>query len=83
MPADRALIVVRVPATASVWFENTPTTRLGSERRFLSPALEPGKTHILTVKARWAGADGKDANWDLPIRVRAGDVMTVDLTHVR
>src|SRR5256885_14684228 len=53
VPADRALIVVRVPATAAVWFENTPTTRTGSERRFLSPALEPGKSYTYAVKARW------------------------------
>jgi uncharacterized protein (TIGR03000 family) len=74
---------VVVPEGGQVWFDGNLNAKGGARQQYTTAALDPGKTHVVNVKARWVGADGKDANWDLPIRARAGDVMTVDLTKIR
>jgi uncharacterized protein (TIGR03000 family) len=52
-PADRALIVVRVPARAALRFGDSATAQTGPERLFISPVLKPGQTYTYKVTAQW------------------------------
>jgi uncharacterized protein (TIGR03000 family) len=78
-----ATVAVIVPEGGKVWFNdslNPPKT--GSKWVFTSEKLEPGKTFVLNIKARWEEG-GKDRSYNIPLRIEAGDNMTVDLTRIR
>jgi uncharacterized protein (TIGR03000 family) len=74
----RALVDVRVPADAEVLFEGDKTSQTGSNRAFLSPALEPGRTFTYDIRARWTGADGKPVEQTRQAKVQAGRRTLVD-----
>jgi uncharacterized protein (TIGR03000 family) len=77
--AAPAKITVVVPTGGQVWFDNSLTPTQGDKWTYTSAPLEPGKDYTVAVKARWG--EGDDAkSYDLPIHVRAGDNLTVDLT---
>ena len=77
-----ATVSVIVPEGAQVWFDNTLTPTKGTKWTYTSPKLEPSKTYTVNVKARWAEG-GQDKAYDIPLRIVAGDNMTMDLTKVR
>jgi uncharacterized protein (TIGR03000 family) len=77
-----ATVNVIVPEGGQVWFDDTLTPSTGSKWVYTSPKLEPGKTYTLKIKARWAEG-GHDRNYDIPLRIVAGDKMTMDLTKIR
>jgi hypothetical protein len=78
-----ATVAVIVPQGGQVWFNgelNPP--RNGSKWIFTSKDLDRGKTYVLEIKARWN--DGvNDQSYKIPLRMEAGDNMTVDLTKIR
>jgi uncharacterized protein (TIGR03000 family) len=79
-----ATISVIVPEGGQVWFNGSkkPPSDNGSKWTFTTQKLEPGKTYVLDIKATWK--DGtKDQSYDVPLRVQAGDNMTVDMTKIR
>ncbi len=51
-------VVVRVPAAAQVWFDDSSTRSTGTERSFQTPTLTAGKTYRYDIKVRWL-QDGK------------------------
>jgi len=71
VPADRALIVVRLPATATLTIQSDPTQQTGPERTFLSTPLEPGKNYVYTLEATW-NEGGQPRTIVRQLKVRAG-----------
>jgi uncharacterized protein (TIGR03000 family) len=80
--ATAATVTVIVPEGGQVWFDNTLTPATESKWVYTSPKLEPGKTYTVNVKARWADGS-QDRDYNIPLRITAGDKMTMDLTKVR
>ncbi len=76
-PAGSALVEVYVPAAADVWFDDLKTKQTGEQRTFKSPALEPGKTYLYDIKARWM-ENGQEVVRTRTVRVQAGRTAHVD-----
>lgn len=52
-PSVTGRFQVEVPPEAQVWIEGKPTNQVGAQRAFASPPLQPGKTYLYEIKARW------------------------------
>ncbi len=80
MTGDRpAIINVRVPAQAQVWFDDVPvTTGAGAFRQFLSPPLEPGYRYSYEIRARWMD-NGRPVERSQKVTFRPGEQATVNL----
>lgn len=52
-PPGAALIIVKVPAEAELWFDGSKTSQGGSYRQFVTPPLSAGSNHSYTLRARW------------------------------
>jgi uncharacterized protein (TIGR03000 family) len=72
-----AIMDVRVPAGAEIWFEGAKTGQSGSTRTFVSPPLEKGQTFTYEIRARWT-QDGKPVEQTRHVNVRAGENVQVD-----
>jgi uncharacterized protein (TIGR03000 family) len=81
LDAGAALIIVKLPAEAELWFNDAPTVQTGSYRRFFSPRLPAGRTLIYTVRARWRLRDVELQRLET-VEVRPGMVSSVDLLTV-
>lgn len=78
-----ALIKVKVPDNAVIWFENQKMSQSGAQRIFQSPGLEPKKTYYYKVKVSWptgAGSVTKDFVSEQEVAVRAGETTVIDFT---
>jgi uncharacterized protein (TIGR03000 family) len=74
----KATLTVLLPsADADIWLGDTRTITQGMERKFESPALEPGRDYHYTVKARWM-VDGKPVEQTRVVPVHAGQSSTVN-----
>jgi uncharacterized protein (TIGR03000 family) len=67
-----AQITVRVPAGATIWFDDTPTSQTGPLRSFESSPLAPEKEYFYRVKVRWQEG-GRDVTRTREVAVHAGD----------
>ena len=76
---NTALIELRVPTQAKVWFDGTLTTQTGANRRYVTPDLTPGYDHTYAVKATWT-QDGKEVSQERKVIVQAGHHYFIDLT---
>ena len=75
-----ALIDVRVPSEAQVWFDGDKTAQTGDERQFKSAPLPVGRLYHYEVRARWTeGGQVKDETRKVP--VSANRVTDVDFTR--
>jgi uncharacterized protein (TIGR03000 family) len=72
-----AMIEVRVPADAQIWFDGKSTSLTGTERTFRSPPLQPGQYYSYEVKARWT-ENGKDIERTRKVRVHAGERVPIN-----
>ena len=78
-PAGGAVtVVVRVPADAEVWFEGVKTKQTGTERRFVSPPVLPGR-YTYDIRATWK-ENGREVTRSRRVAVQAGGTYRVDLT---
>jgi uncharacterized protein (TIGR03000 family) len=77
--ANAALVDVKVPADAQIWFNDARTRQTGTNRQFESPSLTPGKTYTYDIRARWMGDDG-EVTRTKQVTVRAGARVAVDFT---
>jgi uncharacterized protein (TIGR03000 family) len=68
-----ALIELRVPANAEVWFSGDRTTQQGSVRDFVTPALERGHHYSYEIKVRWLDSKGQPIEKHKKVPVRPGD----------
>lgn len=71
------VIHVHVPAQATVWFDNQPTTQTGSVRDFVSPSLTPGQEYHYTVRAAWR-ENGREIERQHVFSFTAGDPVSID-----
>jgi uncharacterized protein (TIGR03000 family) len=76
-PPDKALVLVRLPANATLVFGSSATQQTGPERLFITPELERGKTYTYTLTATWL-EDGKEQKVARHVEVRAGDLSKVE-----
>jgi uncharacterized protein (TIGR03000 family) len=74
---DAALVEVRVPPDAQVWFDGNPTTQTGEVRTYASPALPRDRAFHYDIRARWTDG-GKVVDQTRSVEVRAGQRTTVD-----
>ncbi len=78
-PADAAWITVRLPARASLTFDDFPIRQLGKSRVLVTPPLEKGKTYIAELAASWT-EHGQVREVVRKIRLKAGARIEVDMT---
>ncbi len=78
-PPDAAVLNLRVPPDAAVWFDGAPTAQRGEQRRFVTPPLPPGSASVYEVRVRWAEG-GKPAGRTEQVRVYPGDRRTLGYT---
>lgn len=55
VPTNRVQVLVRVPAEARVWIDDTPTTAQGTERLFESQAVTAGQPRPIQISALIGG----------------------------
>jgi uncharacterized protein (TIGR03000 family) len=79
VPADKALIVVRLPAGATLTVGGQATRMTGAERTFLSPTLEPGKSYTYDLEATWT-ENGQAKKARQTVKVQAGRRAVVEIT---
>jgi uncharacterized protein (TIGR03000 family) len=79
-PGNMARVRLIVPADAKVWFDGKETKQGGTERRFESPALTPGRAYSYDVKVRWRDREGKEMTRTRQVDVSANANVTVDFT---
>ncbi len=72
-----AKLTVRVPADADVFFDGSPTTQTGTQRVFVTPALEAGSNYTYSIRARWT-ENGQPVQQTRTIPVKAGANLVVD-----
>lgn len=78
-----ALIKVKVPDSATIWFENQKMSQPGAVRTFQSPSLDAKKTYYYKVKVSWPSGSGtlaKEVVSEQEVAVRAGETTTIDFT---
>jgi uncharacterized protein (TIGR03000 family) len=73
-----AMIIVKVPADARLYFDDYLTKQTGSVRTFATPPLTDGKAYTYQLRVEVA-RQGKVASTTEHITVRAGKTTTVDL----
>ncbi len=72
-----AHITVKVPADAVLWFNGQRTAKKGTDRRFVSPPLTPGRRYTYVLRARWE-KNGQSFTQTRRIPVFAGDRVTLE-----
>jgi uncharacterized protein (TIGR03000 family) len=77
-----AVIRLRLPANAEVWFDGSKTSQSGSLRPFVTTPLEPGKDYSYEIRARWT-QDGRAIEQTRRIIFRPGDRLTLNLMQQR
>jgi uncharacterized protein (TIGR03000 family) len=77
-----ATVAVVVPQGGKVWAGNSKLTQQGTKWVYTSPALQPGQTYTLQIKASWMQG-GEEKVYEMPLRVQAGDNDTVYLDRIR
>jgi uncharacterized protein (TIGR03000 family) len=85
-PADdqdpnAAMLEVRVPENAQLWFAGAKTSQTGAVRHFVSPSLPAGRTFTYEVRARWTDASGSSVDRTKQVEVRAGARVGVDFNN--
>jgi uncharacterized protein (TIGR03000 family) len=71
-----AVVDVRVPADAEVWFDGGKTAQAGQDRVFRSPALKPGISYMYLVRAKWREG-GSEVEQVQTVTVRSGERVRV------
>lgn len=79
VPDTAALISVKVPPGALIWFDNNKTKQTGPERRFVTPSLDPDRNFSYEVRARWM-ENNRQVEETKKVTIHAGEQSTVDFT---
>lgn len=74
-----ALVDVKVPPDATIWFDETQMTQRGSLRQFITPPLDSSRNFSYEVHAQWKEGD-RTINQTREVTVHAGDQLLVDFT---
>jgi uncharacterized protein (TIGR03000 family) len=76
-PPDGALIIVKLPAEATLQLDGTKTKQTGSYRRFLASALPAGRIACYTIQAHWIVGDVELQRTE-KVLVEPGQTVTVN-----
>jgi uncharacterized protein (TIGR03000 family) len=79
-PKNAARVIIRVPAEAQVWFDQTATKQTGAVREFVTPELAAGREFTYSVRAKWQDG-GKTKEQTRLVHVKRGSVVMVDFTN--
>ena len=80
IPADKALLVIRVPAEdAVVKIREFTSTQRGIERMYFTPELTPGTMYEYPVEVEWTEA-GKRRKTVRMVQFQAGHMTTIQVT---
>jgi uncharacterized protein (TIGR03000 family) len=71
-------IHVLVPAAAKVWFNDSETQQVGTDRLFTSPPLTPGFDYTYDVKAQWIDQSGNQVTQVRQVTMRANAQVDVN-----
>jgi uncharacterized protein (TIGR03000 family) len=74
---NAAMIAVRVPENAELWFDGAKTAQTGQVRQFQTPALEPGQDYTYEVRARWTD-NGRTVDRRRKVNIHAGDRLGIN-----
>jgi uncharacterized protein (TIGR03000 family) len=77
VPADKAVLIVRLPANARLTIESTSTAQTGPQRVFTSPTLPRDRNFVYVLEATWTES-GQERRAERKARVRAGAKTEVD-----
>jgi uncharacterized protein (TIGR03000 family) len=77
VPSNAALVTVRIPQNAELWFSGAKTSQSGDVRDFITPELKPDKNYFYMLRARWM-EDGHSVERTRRIPVSPGARVTVD-----
>jgi uncharacterized protein (TIGR03000 family) len=76
---DAALVDVRLPSDAELWFDSDKTSQTGSFRQFVTPSLKSDADNTYTVTALWL-ENGKAVEQKRRIQVSPGARVMVDFS---
>ena len=76
-PNEPARLKVYLPAAAILHVDGALTQATGEIRNFVSPALQPGRKFVYTLRATWKEA-GKEIQRERTVRVEANQETVVD-----
>lgn len=76
---DAAMLIVNLPADASLTIDGAPTLTPGARRVFVTPSLPQGKEFTYELKARLM-KDGKEQLKTEKVKVKAGQETPITLT---
>jgi len=76
-PRGAALIIVKIPAEAELWFDDVKTSQGGSYRQFTTPPLPSNGNSFYTIRARWE-IKGLELTRVESVRVRPDEKQTVN-----
>lgn len=76
-----ACLVVKIPAEAELWFDQTPTEAAGSYRVFVTPPLPLDQSSSYVLRARWL-IKGYELTRTETVEVRPGGTATVNFLTV-
>jgi uncharacterized protein (TIGR03000 family) len=79
VPDTAALISVKVPPDAVIWFDNHKTKQTGPERRFVTPSLDPDRNFSYEVRAQWM-ENNRQVEETKKVTIHSGEQSTVDFT---
>jgi uncharacterized protein (TIGR03000 family) len=80
LAATELRLSVRLPADALVWVNRAATTQTGGDREYITSDLEPGKTYVYEIKARWM-ENGKPVEKTKRVSVRSGERYVIDFAE--
>jgi uncharacterized protein (TIGR03000 family) len=70
---------IRVPAgTVEVFINDVRTTQPGTNRLFITPALDPQKDNVYEIKAKWTGQNGQPIEKSKEIKIQPGQRVVID-----
>jgi len=78
--ANRATVVVRVPADATLYAEGRALSLNGTDRTFVSPPLPGDREYTYTFKAEYTRS-GETIARTKKVQVKAGGIATVEFTE--
>jgi len=79
--SNAAMLEVRVPENAQLWFAGAKTSQTGAVRHFVSPSLPAGRTFTYEIRARWTDASGSSVDRTKQVKVQAGARVGVDFNN--
>jgi uncharacterized protein (TIGR03000 family) len=70
-------VTISAPAGAEVWVDGNSIGSVGSSRVFRTPPLDPDRKYRYTIRATWAGANGRPVTQSQDVVFPAGQGVAV------